>query len=57
MSIVLDEFVAQFKFTVLLMKNGPQVITGLPFQSECYKPDHEVSDELVQVSKLFSGSS
>merc|ERR1711892_752563 len=31
--------VAQFKFTVLLMPNGPQKITGLPFDAALYKSE------------------
>uniref|UniRef100_H2N0W2 Proliferation-associated 2G4, a n=1 Tax=Oryzias latipes TaxID=8090 RepID=H2N0W2_ORYLA len=38
------EFVAQFKFTVLLMANGPHRITNGPFDSEFYKSEHEVQD-------------
>ncbi|KAJ8920397.1 hypothetical protein NQ315_005263 [Exocentrus adspersus] len=38
------EFVAQFKFTVLLMPNGPHKITGLPFESELYQSQHSVTD-------------
>jgi curved DNA binding protein len=39
------EFVAQFKFVVLLMPNGPMKITGLPFDEEFYKSDLTVEDE------------
>ncbi|XP_009073732.1 PREDICTED: proliferation-associated protein 2G4, partial [Acanthisitta chloris] len=38
------EFVAQFKFTVLLMPNGPMRITSGPFEPELYKSDFEVQD-------------
>uniref|UniRef100_A0AAZ3NYH0 Peptidase M24 domain-containing protein n=1 Tax=Oncorhynchus tshawytscha TaxID=74940 RepID=A0AAZ3NYH0_ONCTS len=38
------EFVAQFKFTVLLMANGPHKITSGPFEPELYKSEHEVQD-------------
>ncbi|XP_054639836.1 proliferation-associated protein 2G4-like isoform X2 [Dunckerocampus dactyliophorus] len=38
------EFVAQFKFTVLLMANGPHRITSGPFEPEFYKSAHEVQD-------------
>ncbi|XP_016160414.1 PREDICTED: proliferation-associated protein 2G4 [Ficedula albicollis] len=38
------EFVAQFKFTVLLMPNGPMRITSGPFEPELYKSDLEVQD-------------
>jgi len=37
-------FVAQFKFTVLLMPNGPMKITGLPFDEALYKSEKKVED-------------
>lgn len=42
------EYVAQFKFTVLLMPNGPQKITGLPFVPETYKSEHSIEDQEIQ---------
>merc|ERR1711973_727462 len=42
------EYVAQFKFTVLLMPNGPQKITGLPFTPELYKSEHSIEDQEIQ---------
>ncbi|XP_053723555.1 proliferation-associated protein 2G4-like [Synchiropus splendidus] len=39
------EFVAQFKFTVLLMPNGSHRITSGPFDLEIYKSEHEVEDQ------------
>ena len=41
--------VAQFKFTVLLMPNGPHKITGLPFDEEQYKSEFTVEDLEIQV--------
>ncbi|XP_055747519.1 proliferation-associated protein 2G4-like [Salvelinus fontinalis] len=38
------EFVAQFKFTVLLMANGPLRITTGLYEQELYKSEHEVED-------------
>ncbi|KAK6308423.1 proliferation-associated protein 2G4-like [Coregonus clupeaformis] len=38
------EFVAQFKFTVLLMANGPLRITTGLYEPELYKSEHEVED-------------
>ncbi|XP_020314370.1 proliferation-associated protein 2G4 [Oncorhynchus kisutch] len=38
------EFVAQFKFTVLLMANGPLRITAELYEQELYKSEHEVED-------------
>uniref|UniRef100_A0A8D2ZIU1 Proliferation-associated 2G4, a n=1 Tax=Scophthalmus maximus TaxID=52904 RepID=A0A8D2ZIU1_SCOMX len=43
------EFVAQFKFTVLLMANGPHRITSGPFDPELYKSEHEVQDPELKV--------
>ncbi|XP_014680419.1 PREDICTED: proliferation-associated protein 2G4-like [Priapulus caudatus] len=39
------EFVAQFKFTVLLMPNGPMRITAGPFDADIYKSEKAVTDE------------
>ena len=46
------EFVAQFKFTVLLMPNGPMRITGLPFDADLFTSEHSVEDEELKVSKF-----
>jgi len=44
--------VAQFKFTVLLMPNGPHKITGLPFDESLVKSDKSVEDgEIVKLLK------
>merc|ERR1712168_1236268 len=42
-----DEIVAQFKFTTLLMPNGPLRITGLPFDVAQYESDKKVADEEI----------
>merc|ERR1719266_1118407 len=42
------ECVAQFKFTVLLMPNGPHRITGLPFEDELFSSEHSVKDADIQ---------
>jgi len=39
-----NEFVAQFKFTVLLMPNGPHKITGLPFDPSKCTSTHSIED-------------
>ncbi|XP_077582886.1 proliferation-associated protein 2G4-like [Stigmatopora nigra] len=39
------EFVAQFKFTVLLMSNGPLRITNSLYDPELYKSEHQVEDK------------
>ncbi len=49
-----DEIVAQFKFTVLLMPNGPQKINGLPFDPTAFKSDNGINDE--EVKKLITSS-
>jgi len=46
--------VAQFKFTVLLMPNGPHKITGLPFDESLVKSDKSVQD--VEIVKLLKTS-
>ena len=44
-----SEFVAQFKFTLLLMPNGPMRITGLPFDTSIYESQYKVEDEALKV--------
>ncbi|XP_014219625.1 proliferation-associated protein 2G4 [Copidosoma floridanum] len=39
-----NEYVAQFKFTVLLMPTGPHKITGIPFEQELYDSQHTIDD-------------
>merc|ERR1712088_66801 len=46
--------VAQYKFTVLLMPNGPHKITGLPFDESLVKSDKSVQDE--EIVKLLKTS-
>ena len=48
-NLSLGEYVAQFKFTVLLMPNGPMKITGLPFDVDSYVSEHTVEDEELKV--------
>merc|ERR1712018_996266 len=43
-----SEVVAQFKFTVLLMPNGPHRITGLPFEEELFSSEHSIKDADIQ---------
>lgn len=43
------EHVAQFKFTVLLMPNGPHKITGLPFEMDAFQTDCVVDDPELKV--------
>lgn len=42
-----DEIVAQFKFTTLLMPNGPLRITGLPFDVAQYESEKKIEDEEI----------
>ncbi|EDV21068.1 uncharacterized protein TRIADDRAFT_64279 [Trichoplax adhaerens] len=48
------DFVAQFKFTVLLMPSGPMRITGGTFDPEVYESEHVVKDE--EIKSLLSQS-
>ncbi|KAK2862207.1 hypothetical protein Q5P01_001740 [Channa striata] len=50
------EFVAQFKFTVLLMANGPHRITNGPFDPEIYKSEYEVQDPELRTLLQSSAS-
>ena len=43
------EYVAQFKFTVLLMPNGPHKITGLPVDVDSLQTDKKIEDLDIQV--------
>lgn len=49
-----NECVAQFKFTVLLMPNGPHKITGLPFDADLYKTEKSIED--LDLQKLLKTS-
>ncbi|XP_051516676.1 proliferation-associated protein 2G4-like [Myxocyprinus asiaticus] len=50
------EYVAQFKFTVMLMANGPLRITGGSFEPELYKSEHEVQDPELKALLQSSAS-
>ncbi|OXU28130.1 hypothetical protein TSAR_008576, partial [Trichomalopsis sarcophagae] len=43
-----NEYVAQFKFTVLLMPSGPHKITGIPFDQDLYVSDYAVEDTTLK---------
>ncbi|XP_052862758.1 proliferation-associated protein 2G4 [Anopheles cruzii] len=47
-----NEFVAQFKYTVLILPNGLQIVTGYPFEAACYESEHSVEDE--EMKKLLA---
>ncbi|XP_046675116.1 proliferation-associated protein 2G4-like [Homalodisca vitripennis] len=49
-----NEIVAQFKFTVLLMANGPHRITGLPFDMGLYESELAINDPELKI--LLSSS-
>lgn len=49
-----SEIVAQFKFTVLLMPNGPHRITGIPFEIEQYESEHSITDP--EIKSLLNSS-
>lgn len=48
--VILGEFVAQFKFTVLLMANGPMKVTGLPIDETMFESQYNIEDEAIKVS-------
>lgn len=45
------EYVAQFKYTIVVGKNGTTTLTGLPLNVEQIKSEHKVDEEL---SKLLA---
>uniref|UniRef100_A0A182N822 Peptidase M24 domain-containing protein n=1 Tax=Anopheles dirus TaxID=7168 RepID=A0A182N822_9DIPT len=49
-----NEYVAQFKYTVLILPNGLKVVTGHPFDETCYESEHSVQDE--EMKKLLAQS-
>jgi len=50
------EYVAQFKFTLLLMTNGPMKITGLPFDQSAYESQYQIEDESIKSLLSVSAS-
>ncbi|XP_011502791.1 PREDICTED: proliferation-associated protein 2G4 [Ceratosolen solmsi marchali] len=49
-----NEYVAQFKFTVLLMPTGPHKITGIPFEQDLYSSQYSI--ETPELKALLSSS-
>lgn len=47
------EVVAQFKFTVLLMPSGINLVTGLPFDADKYVSEHSVLDAALKVNTFL----
>lgn len=43
------EFVAEFKYTVLIMPNGTMKITGLPVDLEAYQTENQITEESLKV--------
>lgn len=41
------EYVAEFKYTVLIMQNGTVKITGLPLEPELYQTENKITDESI----------
>ena len=48
------EYVAQFKFTVLLMPNGPLKITGADFDPEQCSTENKIENDEILVSHIFN---
>ena len=44
------EFVAEFKFTVLIMPNNTMKITGIPLDTDSYQTENSITDEAIKVS-------
>ena len=42
------EFVAEFKFTVLIMPNNTMKITGLPLDLDAYQSENQIMDENIK---------
>lgn len=47
------EVVAQFKYTVLIMPNGVNLVTGVAFLPEQYESEHSITDTELKVSFVF----
>lgn len=43
------EIVAQFKYTVLIMPSGVNLVTGLDFAPEQYQSEHSITDAELKV--------
>jgi len=43
------EFVAEFKYTVLLLPNGTIKITGLPLDLETFETENKITDESINL--------
>lgn len=52
--VILAEFVAQFKSTLLLLPNGTVLCTGIPVDLNLYESEYSVTDE--ELAKLLAES-
>lgn len=50
---IVDEYVAQFKHTVLLMPNGVNLVTNLPFNVEDYVSEYSIVQSELKVTASF----
>jgi len=41
------ELVAQFKYTVMILKGGTVVVSGLPLDLAKYKTENKITDEKI----------
>jgi len=48
----IGEVVAQIKFTVLMMPNGPMKITGVPLDLSIYESEHQIENEELKVCSI-----
>lgn len=46
------EIVAQFKYTVLIMPSGVNLVTGLDFAPEQYQSEHSITDAELKVGSI-----
>ena len=51
--VFVGEVVAQIKFTVLMMPNGPMKITGGPIDLSVYESEHKVENEELKVRLII----
>lgn len=47
------EIVAQFKHTVLLMPNGVNLVTGIPFNVDSYVSEYSIAQPELKVNRNF----
>ena len=47
------EYVAEFKFTVLIMPNGTMKISGIPLDIDSYQTENSITDEAIKVNWII----